>query len=575
MVVENNAGCATPLAFGLSNKENNWTIRLAIQAIKQNIPCDHEGCNHEWYYQDLPSGNGFERIRENFTHWNIPWSIRYPLAIAFKIIGRSRSVKQCEGLAVEYAEFVNSLNLNDNIKQKIISDLYNNWICDEWILGFIDAGRLPQNSDDNPMTTNNFTERMNRSIEINHSGIQTVVNFVERLYGLKLNRENITEFSGETNFEAGLSTFFNVQSIEQENQLAHISSDKLRRLNLGRLYFLMEYVKTSNNNNYFYVKKCNQQNILESSYDGKFVKMDEDIAGKLYPLYLKFAKHHYNIVPEQEGYYLTNISSGECLICLDYIWNGSFRDVCKHCHAARFYKESLHAEDIYAYTREVKNQLVVYFKNKERIIPAEKKNKLIYEGDVDVAYNEILRLFELQGSRIFWPSTNKQSDLNKDPFRPELNDNKRKFSTTGAPPKPSAKPRKPSRILCSLENNESFSIQQRTTKRTRKQIRAHKENKSNSESLTYENNNSLTSYNPYFDLNTTTSLPLSTPITFPLHTNISSQPTYSTHTVPNNSYNNSQEQLIYSYPSFPNSLEQFTYVNNSAGLPNTYNMYFH
>ncbi|CAB4435511.1 unnamed protein product [Rhizophagus irregularis] len=138
--------------------------------------------------------------------------------------------------------------------------------------------------------------------------------------------------------------------------------------------------------------------------------------------------------------------------------------------------------------REIKTQLVVYFKNKERIVPAEKKNKLIYEGDVDVAYNEILRLFELQGSRTFWPN-NIQSDLNKDPFRPELNSNKRKFSTTGAPPKPSAKPRKPSRILCSLENNESFSTQQRTTKRTRKQIRTHKENaknKPNLESLPYE-----------------------------------------------------------------------------------------
>ncbi|UZO22615.1 uncharacterized protein OCT59_014975 [Rhizophagus irregularis] len=108
MVIENNAGYATPLAF-------------AIQTIKQNIPCDHKGCNHEWYYQDLPSENGFERISKyantqlwnpfvminkhrpskiaiqnllrgsilcwfhimktigkNFTHWNISWSIRYP-----------------------------------------------------------------------------------------------------------------------------------------------------------------------------------------------------------------------------------------------------------------------------------------------------------------------------------------------------------------------------------------------------------------------------------------------------------------------------------------------------------------
>ena len=69
------------------------------------------------------------------------------------------------------------------------------------------------------MTTNNFTERMNRLIETNHSGIKTVVNFVERLYGLRLNRENVTEMSGETSFEAGLSTLFNAQSIEQVSKL--------------------------------------------------------------------------------------------------------------------------------------------------------------------------------------------------------------------------------------------------------------------------------------------------------------------------------------------------------------------
>ena len=67
-------------------------------------------------------------------------------------------------------------------------------------------------------------------------------------------------------------------------------------------------------------------------------------------------------------------------------------------------------------------------------------------------------------------------DLDKDPFCPELN-NKRGFGNIGAPPKPSAKLRKPSRILRnsnSLENNESFSTQQRTTKRVRKQIRTFK-----------------------------------------------------------------------------------------------------
>jgi hypothetical protein len=81
------------------------------------------------------------------------------------------------------------------------------------------------------------------------------------------------------------------------------------------------------------------------------------------------------------------------------------------------------------------------------------------------------------GTKIFWPD-NKPLKLNRDPFRPELN-NKRDFNAIGAPPKPSAKPRKPSRILCSSilqdkENKETFSIQQRKTKRTRRQIRTYK-----------------------------------------------------------------------------------------------------
>ncbi|PKK58188.1 hypothetical protein RhiirC2_857899 [Rhizophagus irregularis] len=213
----------------------------------------------------------------------------YPLAIAFKIVGKSRSVKQYKELAIEYKKFINSLDLTNNIKQKIINNIYNNWISD------------------------------NR--------IKTVVNFVEKLYGLKLNRENITERSGETSFEASLSTLFDAQSIEQKNQSKHISLDKLRRLN------------------------------LESLYDGSFVKMDDNIIEKLYPFYQKFAS------------------------------------------------------------------------NKECIISAKNKNKLIYEGDTHMAYNEILRLFELQ-----------------DPFRPELN-NKHDFNAIGAPPKPSAKPRKPAQIL--------------------------------------------------------------------------------------------------------------------------------
>ncbi|PKY58394.1 hypothetical protein RhiirA4_480279 [Rhizophagus irregularis] len=149
----------------------------------------------------------------------------------------------------------------------------------------------------------------------------------------------------------------------------------------------MEYVKSSNNNNYFYVKI---QSVLESLYVGSFVKMDDNIIEKLYPLYQKFAKNHYSVVSELEGYYLTNIFSRECL------------------NMPRLYK------NLYDYSQE-----------------------LIYEGDTYVAYNEILRLFELQATKIFWPD-NKSLKLNKDPFCLELN-NKHDFNAIGALPKPSAK----------------------------------------------------------------------------------------------------------------------------------------
>ena len=65
------------------------------------------------------------------------------------------------------------------------------------------------------MTTNNFTERLNRTIEANYSGVQTVVNFVERLYGVKLKKENITENTGKLQFEAGLAILFDMKSIEE------------------------------------------------------------------------------------------------------------------------------------------------------------------------------------------------------------------------------------------------------------------------------------------------------------------------------------------------------------------------
>ncbi len=115
----------------------------------------------------------------------------------------------------------------------------------------------------------------------------------------------------------------------------------------------------------------------------------------LTPLYDKLLESHINIVPDREGYYLTKISIGECLICYDYIWNGPFRDVCKHNHAAKIYQQS--QMNNLLYQQQVKADLVNYFKNKHRVLPAEKKNELIYNGDVETAFEEIVKIFEIQG----------------------------------------------------------------------------------------------------------------------------------------------------------------------------------
>ena len=166
-------------------------------------------------------------------------------------------------------------------------------------------------------------------------------------------------------------------------------------MNQGRLYYLLGLVEPSQHPDYFYVKKIDKSQLLESAYDGNLVELDDSVMNYLTPLYDKLLESHINIVPYRKGYYLTKISTGECLICYDYIWNGPFRDVCKHNHAAKIYRQS--QVDSLLYQQHVKADLVNYFKNKHRVLPVEKKNELIYNGDVETAFTEIVKMFEIQG----------------------------------------------------------------------------------------------------------------------------------------------------------------------------------
>ncbi|RHZ70466.1 hypothetical protein Glove_271g105 [Diversispora epigaea] len=136
------------------------------------------------------------------------------------------------------------------------------------------------------MTTNNYTERINRTIESRLSGKQIVVTFIERLYGLKLLCENLNERgTRQITYETGLVTLFNAQSIEQQNESPKITSEMNRQT----------------------------------------VELEKDNIDYLKPMTEQLAKNCN--VELRDGYYITNIVTGECPLCLDCIWNGPFHDV--------------------------------------------------------------------------------------------------------------------------------------------------------------------------------------------------------------------------------------------------------
>jgi len=149
-----------------------------------------------------------------------------------------------------------------------------------------------------------------------------------------------------------------------------MASDMNRRLNQGRLYFLLHYVENSDHSDYYFIKKNRNSSAEYQILNEELTSMDEDSFERLQPMMKKLSAT-FEIEP-REGYYMTNIATGECPFCLDYIWNGPFRDVCKHCHAARIFSEAQRSDDT-KYYEATKAKLVTYFKNKKEYCQPNRK----------------------------------------------------------------------------------------------------------------------------------------------------------------------------------------------------------
>ncbi|CAG8788396.1 19630_t:CDS:2 [Racocetra persica] len=128
------------------------------------------------------------------------------------------------------------------------------------------------------MTTNNLTEHMHKMVEARRSGTQTVVSFIERLYGIKILRDSLVQNElGETSFNA------------------------------GRLYVLLGLVMpVIGHENYMFVKK--QCKKFYSPYNHYSINMAAELTEKIDAMITK----------------------------------GSYRDICKHVYVARLYIELLH-----------------------------------------------------------------------------------------------------------------------------------------------------------------------------------------------------------------------------------------
>ena len=164
-----------------------------------------------------------QTLGEHLQELRVDEKFRYPIAIAFKTVGRSRSQEQAQELAEAYQTFIACLPLPDITKEALCNDMFSNWICHEWVDSFIDGGRLPcaeDGPDAKPLTTNNFTERMHKSVEGRHLGIQPVNKFIEQLFGITSTHSNIVhdETMSRLVFGARQVTYWNSWTIEHQEQ---------------------------------------------------------------------------------------------------------------------------------------------------------------------------------------------------------------------------------------------------------------------------------------------------------------------------------------------------------------------
>ncbi|CAG8814545.1 16398_t:CDS:2, partial [Gigaspora margarita] len=187
----------------------------------------------------------------------------------------------------------------------------------------------------------------------------------------------IEEISPQFVFEAGQVTYWNSRIIEHQSLPFKQLIDMKQRLNQGRLYALLHSVRPVEGGSdiYFYVKKENSG--FRSPYTMRKINIDNKSFELLQQMIDKLASKH--PVMQQNDYYL-------------------------HVHAARLFDD---IENNKIMLNSIKHDLVQYFCNKERAMPKEQKNLIIYSDSHGVTEKDPFRPMEMPARRISDVGTSK------------------------------------------------------------------------------------------------------------------------------------------------------------------------
>ncbi|VDI48315.1 TatD DNase family protein [Mytilus galloprovincialis] len=206
-ITQHKDGFGCPTSFTIMSRENSDNIFNALRAIKENVPCPDDECDHPFRYFELPNNQGYRRVTqcsrvqeykplvmidkfeasanacqrleltyvlcwfhlvkavmEKLTHESVSLHDSYLIILGFKIVARAVSEERaCE----RWQMFLQVIDLlfKDDKQIRLKKYFIEEWWCPKWRYAWLDITRRPLACNGSrTMTTNNCDENLNLKV---------------------------------------------------------------------------------------------------------------------------------------------------------------------------------------------------------------------------------------------------------------------------------------------------------------------------------------------------------------------------------------------------------------------------